>query len=162
MNLKLDENLYNSIINYKNEDVIERFIDKYNIDENEALSIFEETKKWLWLCHMGAIGEKKFSFIIDDSLLIIDEMWHNFILFTKEYNDFCINNFGYYMHHQPTTKQDKNDWQKDPVKGLKEYKKKLQGQYEKVYDLLGESTLNKWYVYFADKYTSAYIYSIIK
>ena len=66
------------IRSYNNEDLICRFLDIYEIDEAEAINIFEETKKWLWLC-----SNAKFDLIIDDSLIIIDEMWHNFILFTK-------------------------------------------------------------------------------
>ncbi|WP_198648846.1 hypothetical protein [Cyanothece sp. BG0011] len=32
---------------------------------------------------------------------IVDEAWHEFILFTKEYSDFCSQGFGYFLHHTP-------------------------------------------------------------
>jgi hypothetical protein len=31
----------------------------------------------------------------------VDEGWHNFILFTKDYADFCQSNFGHFIHHTP-------------------------------------------------------------
>lgn len=34
---------------------------------------------------------------------IVDELWHVFIIFTKDYVDFCNNAYGYYFHHSPDT-----------------------------------------------------------
>lgn len=31
----------------------------------------------------------------------VDEVWHTFILFTRDYADFCQGVFGFYLHHQP-------------------------------------------------------------
>ena len=33
----------------------------------------------------------------------VDEVWHQFILFTEEYHDFCQNIAGKYIHHSPST-----------------------------------------------------------
>lgn len=33
----------------------------------------------------------------------VDEVWHQFILFTKEYHEFCDDFLGRYMHHSPKT-----------------------------------------------------------
>lgn len=148
---------FKSILDYTNEDVIDRFLGVYEMEEIEAISIFEETKKWLWLC-----SNVDFDLIIDDSLLIIDEMWHNFILFTKDYHEFCLSNFEDYIHHQPTTRKEKENWNKDRIKSLTDYKKTLKKQYEHIYDQLGEDTLNKWYIEFSDKYTKEYIKTITR
>jgi uncharacterized membrane protein YgcG len=32
---------------------------------------------------------------------IVDEAWHEFILFTHDYNQFCHNAFGRFLHHTP-------------------------------------------------------------
>ncbi|MFM9968438.1 MAG: glycine-rich domain-containing protein [Burkholderiales bacterium] len=32
---------------------------------------------------------------------VVDELWHEFILYTKNYDDFCRNAFGRFMHHTP-------------------------------------------------------------
>ena len=31
----------------------------------------------------------------------IDDMWHTFLLFTKDYADFCEKYIGKYFHHSP-------------------------------------------------------------
>ncbi len=31
----------------------------------------------------------------------VDDLWHEFILFTKHYNDFCKKAFGQFLHHTP-------------------------------------------------------------
>jgi hypothetical protein len=31
----------------------------------------------------------------------VDELWHEFILYTREYHQFCKNAFGSFMHHTP-------------------------------------------------------------
>ena len=33
----------------------------------------------------------------------IDEVWHNFILFTHEYSEFCLSTVGQFIHHIPET-----------------------------------------------------------
>jgi hypothetical protein len=44
------------------------------------------------------------SFLTENSLApdeTIDQYWHNFILWTQAYSDFCSTNFGRYVHHSP-------------------------------------------------------------
>ena len=36
------------------------------------------------------------------SSYIVDEAWHTFILFTKDYHKFCNKVFGSYFHHSPS------------------------------------------------------------
>lgn len=36
----------------------------------------------------------------------IDEFWHNHILYTQNYFQDCLNIFGYYLHHKPTSPTD--------------------------------------------------------
>jgi hypothetical protein len=33
----------------------------------------------------------------------VDEVWHAFILFTREYAEFCQDTFGMFLHHVPRT-----------------------------------------------------------
>ncbi len=33
----------------------------------------------------------------------VDAYWHQFILFTRSYFDFCMTTFGRFIHHQPNT-----------------------------------------------------------
>jgi hypothetical protein len=36
----------------------------------------------------------------------VDEIWHQFILFTREYQEFCHTVFGEFIHHAPVTSRD--------------------------------------------------------
>ena len=141
-NMNLD---LNSVLAYKNIDIIDRFLAMYDIKQEEAEKIFNETLKWLWL------GNKLEGVFIDDSTLIIDEMWHNFILFTQDYEKFCLDNFGRYLHHQPESRK-QQDWYYEPF-NIEEHKNKLEKLYEGVYDYLGEETLLVWYEEFPKKYS---------
>lgn len=133
-----------TVLKYKNEDVIDRFLVMYDIEKVEAQKIFNETLKWLWL------GNKVDGVFIDDSTLIIDEMWHNFILFTQDYEKFCLYNFGRYIHHQPE-KRKQGDYYHVPL-NIEEHKNKLENLYGAVYDHLGEDTLHTWFEQFPEKY----------
>lgn len=134
-----------NLLTYRNEDVVDRFLKMYDVSEQEALEIFDETLKWLWL------GNQVEGVFIDDSTLIIDEMWHNFILFTQDYEVFCLNNFGRYIHHQPERRK-QQDYYAISL-NVEEHKSKLENLYEGVYDYLGEDTLLKWYEEFPRKYS---------
>ena len=139
---ELDIDQLNGLLNYKNEDVISRFLDLFHVTEEEAESIFTETRKFLFICQLKGI-------FIPDDLLIIDEMWHNFILFTKEYHQYCTHHFGRYFHHLPASKQEKKEQriknEVNPIAAKEEYLKKLEHLISTTYDYLGEETVIKWF-----------------
>jgi len=83
----------NKILQYKNDKVINRFLKMYDVNQQEAEDIFQELLKFLYL---SAITENKRkqdetvpSLGITFQMLIIDEIWHAFILNTRDYQDFC-------------------------------------------------------------------------
>ncbi|UII30336.1 hypothetical protein LVD17_18760 [Fulvivirga ulvae] len=141
--------------------IIEAFMNRYDVSAEEAQDIFNETKKWLWL---GANCKDldTHALFIDDSLAIIDEMWHNFILHSKAYYNFCINKLKRMIHHEPTSHTEatksNNQYNQDP----ESYEKLVKKQYSLIYDHLGKDTLIKWYDTLANKYTPEYIQSIKK
>lgn len=75
-------------------------------------------KKRFWLDHGRNLKKEEIDFIFDYlkeflylsykykglylSSYIVDEAWHTFILFTKEYHDFCYSIFGEFRHHKPS------------------------------------------------------------
>lgn len=72
--------------------MIEKFCAEHDYSVEAAHEIFEETKRFL------LIGE-----LLDESLapsLPVDLMWHAWILFTKDYHEFCAL-LGGYIHHRP-------------------------------------------------------------
>jgi hypothetical protein len=62
---------------------------------DEARALFDEVKKFLVLqCDAGACYIPVFS-------RRVDEVWHQFVLYSIEYRQFCLRFFGGYLHHAP-------------------------------------------------------------
>jgi hypothetical protein len=143
--------------------VIEGFMDRYNVSEDEARSIFEETKKWLWLSAQTDESEHV-SLGIDKPLLVIDEMWHNFLMYTRVYHRFCMDKLKKFIHHEPTPKAEKIKRQQrvaeNPEKEYKKWKESYYQQLSFIYDHLGPETVIKWYEELPTKYTPEYLSSI--
>ncbi|MDI9358954.1 MAG: hypothetical protein QM528_08400 [Phycisphaerales bacterium] len=160
------------VLQYNNEDLIDSFCTKKQVSKKEAKRLFRETKKFIWLCKLSMIKNellsknKKIKIVIDNNLLIIDEMWHSFILFTKDYTNFCVNYFGHYIHHAPTTKKERlafeKKMKKDPQGQLLEIKEKMMEQMEFIDSYLGHRTVNLWYRSLSSKYTETFIKEISK
>lgn len=148
------------ILSYQNENVISRFLDMFEVSEQEAQNIFQETKKFIYLTSFD-----KRAFICDD-MIILDEMWHNFVLFTPDYAQFCHTYFGEFRHHVPATKKEKEAYQHN----LQQHPETLQANMIEriewlmglIYDHLGEETLMTWFSTYANHYTRAYIKTIRK
>lgn len=145
-------------------EIIYAFMERYDVTFKEAQEIFNETKKWLWLASKS--NEQGEVLFIDKPLLIIDEMWHTFILHTKQYYQFCISNFKKFIHHTPTPvhkkKQLEINQKLNPSDTIKKHENQIKKQYELIYDNLGPETLLKWYDTMAQKYTPDYIHTIKK
>ena len=144
--------------------VIKGFMDRYDVTFDEAAEIFEETKKFLELA--AETSEEGHSVFIDNPLLIIDEMWHTFILHTRQYVSFCLGRFNRFIHHVPTPSSAKQSLAEEmkinSFKVMKEHEEKLKVQYSLIYDKFGPDTLVKWYDTLPQKYTREYINSIKK
>ena len=63
---------------------------------DEAERLFTEVKRYLIL---AALDPARVWHMYS---LLIDECWHQFILFTREYMDFCRQYFGRYVPHAPS------------------------------------------------------------
>lgn len=66
------------------------------VSQEELDEVVTEYRKFLGLVLLGngglAMTSEK-----------VDEVWHNHILFTRDYADFCDDVFGGYLHHMPNT-----------------------------------------------------------
>ena len=63
------------------------------IDTNRVPDILSEVVKYL---NLTAYYEQRLT-----PSLMVDYAWHEFILCTKAYSDFCQAHFGKYIHHHP-------------------------------------------------------------
>lgn len=86
--------LYEKIKDYDLSKVIQRHRKVANISLEEAENRANELKKWLVLSKSN--NEKKYQITGN-----IDKIWHTFLVFTKEYHDFC-GELGGFIHHIPT------------------------------------------------------------
>ncbi|WP_186647030.1 hypothetical protein [Fluviispira vulneris] len=144
-NINYKRKSLSEVLKYYNKKIIERFIQENpSISFKESEEIFTETLKWLSLYNESIIDEKiNFNLFIYSDSIIIDEKWHNFILFTKYYHSFCEEYFGRYIHHIPVIDNDNKD---------SDIETKLSELYGYIYDKLGEETLNLWFREFPEKY----------
>ena len=94
--LQHEPEVFERIMAFQMPEFTERLIKKQGMSPEEAEKVFRETLRFLYLCRQGKKG--RFSFAPS---LLIDEGWHNFILFTKAYQRFCEEYIGRFIHHEP-------------------------------------------------------------
>lgn len=86
------------VLGYEFDPLVHRMIDKYGWSETDARAGFEATKQYL------ALAAKTGAPLIPSPK--VDEVWHNFILFTEDYGKFCQDHFGRFINHRPRRRDD--------------------------------------------------------
>jgi hypothetical protein len=93
--------IINRVLEYPIPDtVIEKYIDKYGVTEQVARSHERELKRYLAMC----LADPEAAYGMFGP---VDEFWHTWILFTREWCEFSQAVAGRYIHHRPTTRQEK-------------------------------------------------------
>lgn len=87
------------VMDFRFDPLIDRMVDKFGWTQQKAEAVFEDMKRFLFLC--GASTDGPFA-----PSAPIDEMWHNFILFTEDYHLFCRTYFKRFIHHRPRRRSD--------------------------------------------------------
>jgi hypothetical protein len=82
-----------SVLAYEHPGLVERLMAKLGLTAGQATELFSRVKHFLYDCTRA---EAPLSPAPD-----VDEGWHNFILFTKDYAEFCTRYFGHFIHHEP-------------------------------------------------------------
>ncbi len=87
-----------ALLDYKNKVVVNHFCHHHpEFSEQEGQALLEDLLAWMWLnVQRAKQGKKTYLF---GPLLILDELWHTFILHTRDYVDFSIRYFDTYLHH---------------------------------------------------------------
>jgi hypothetical protein len=85
-------------LSFENPDIVTKFCEEHSIDEITGNQYFQEVKKFLYLCanttdRLAPSAE-------------LDKIWHTFILFTKEYRQYCQQFLGKFIDHVPEVKKD--------------------------------------------------------
>lgn len=81
-------------LDYDFDQVVRRYQDKLELSLEEAKELFEDTKKFLYLC--GTNRDLRLS-----PTEALDKGWHEFLMYTKQYREFCNRYFGEVIHHVP-------------------------------------------------------------
>jgi hypothetical protein len=79
--------------------VQERLEQKHGLLPDRARQAIQEFKRYMALVGLGYRGLGMIS-------PTVDEVWHGFILFTREYAGFCQSAFGEFIHHVPRTSRE--------------------------------------------------------
>jgi len=84
-----------SVLDYKPPDaLLRRYMAENKTDLATAKKAFMALKQFLFVC---ATAKHSCS-----PSIAIDAMWHEFLMFSKEYYNFCLQYFGTVVHHHPT------------------------------------------------------------
>lgn len=149
-------------LEYRFDDVAYKFMDYYEVPFDVASEFFRETRKWLWLCarslHERSRDGKVVELTITAPLFWLDEMWHIFLQFTRQYQEFCMECCGMFVHHVPTTQAEKiarrEAHEQAPQAVLDQRMNELREQCLYIQEHLGKETLRRWYMDFAKEYSA--------
>jgi hypothetical protein len=130
------------VLRYQHPGVICRYAREHQATPEQAAELFRETLKWLYLCARAAEdGPEDLALAVHPEIEKIDWMWHTFLVFTRDYAEFCERHFGLFIHHVPNEDEDEEAAPPDEAT----IRTGLEQQYAFVYGVLGEETLQAWY-----------------
>jgi len=76
--------------------IMDRFKEKYPKLQSEELSLVNKAlMDYFYLCNM-ANGK-----MVSMPSRVVDDLWHEFLLFSSVYESFCKKAFGHFLHHIP-------------------------------------------------------------
>lgn len=144
------------VLAYRHDDLLHRFVGLWEMSLEDAEELFDDTKRFLWLCANTSepLG-------IDGPLVMLDEMWHNFVLYTPQYTDFCTKHFGRYLHHLPTSQAEKEkvarEAEIDAERVRRAHAATMKIQRRIIGQKLGRETLLRWYVDYPKRYDQEFL-----
>ncbi|HEY3804288.1 MAG TPA: hypothetical protein VGL61_16840 [Kofleriaceae bacterium] len=140
-------------LSYENEEIVAKFRASYDVSLDDARELFDDMKKWLWLC---GTRPRSMRLTVFGPMKLIDEMWHTFILFTREYTEYCQDNFGFYIHHAPTTRAEVERHKQRVLSNAEQTQVELRAERRAMLLLVaeefGETTLRRWFAEYAQRY----------
>lgn len=145
------------VLSYTNQRIVRKFRVVFAVDEAEAERIFVELKKFLWLSalrraeHRDGIPGVPNMLTVHVSMVIMDEMWHIFILHTQEYIEFCNQYLDEYVHHSPG----RFDFVPPTVE-------QTEMQLAYIWERLGEETVLLWYDTYEQQYSPDNMLRLLK
>jgi hypothetical protein len=135
--------LLSRVLRYRNQRVIDSFRAAYRVPRREAEGLFLDMLRFLWLTTRSQRrGEAPLPVLRAQAML--DEMWHTFVLHTRDYHSFCTRHFGVYVHHTPASPRER----RRPVG-----ERALDRVLRTVIDELGPEAAVRWYETYPRRYS---------
>lgn len=96
--------LLQRVMAYQNREVVARFEHVLGLSHEDATQLFTDVKQFLYVCNMQP----------SRPTIAIDEGWHEFVLYTRDYREFCMTMFGRVIEHEP------DSYFAEPAQGTKD------------------------------------------
>lgn len=80
------------------------------LDQNDIELVFQALKDYFYICNRA---KKR---MVSMPSQIVDDAWHEFILFTRSYANFCQKGLGRYLHHTPAEAMTRPTQAQDGIK----------------------------------------------
>lgn len=141
------------VVRYRNARLVKYFAEEHNLSASESKALFDDLKKWLWLC---ANRDTKAQVHFFNDLRVLDLYWHTFLLFTRDYVEFCNRYFGAVVMHDPQPHRTARKQAGDPGAAREANLKRMRGSIVEVTRLLGEKQARRWYIELPEKYGSRF------
>lgn len=135
-----------NLMKFKNNKIIARYHQDYPHSKLSPEESWLELMRYIWLCHKHWADKRRlpedkaldFNCVIHSEMQDIDNMWHTFLLFTRDYQQFCLECLGgVFFHHEP---QEQEEQMNEDM-----YEEELTRYLSYIYDNLGRDTLIKWF-----------------
>jgi len=95
--VRSDEEITTAIMNYPIPNMIARCKKDFKYTDEDMVILERELKRYFVLCALKNNKDRAMGMYSSD----VDNLWHSFILFTKEYARFGREAVGYFLHHVP-------------------------------------------------------------
>ncbi|HEY2732678.1 MAG TPA: hypothetical protein VGI70_01770 [Polyangiales bacterium] len=139
------------VLAYRNDEVVARFCKMWPVPRPQARRVFGDLLRYLWIASSGEPLTP---------VLIVDEMWHAFVVYTRDYAAFCDRYFGRMIHHEPTRFAEERAWnrlvRRSPARARASLAKTLEREVALVADRLGKAVMLRWYRAYAKRYNARF------
>lgn len=88
------------VMDYPIDEIIKRYRKDYRVSKKKAALHEQELKRYFILS--AEYDDEPMEMLSHE----VDNLWHTFLLFTKEYQAFCHDMFGHFIHHVPKIESD--------------------------------------------------------
>jgi hypothetical protein len=146
-----------SVLDFKHEALVLKFARKNNLSIVSSEELFNQMLKWLWfLANRGKGDAQPRGFPTFPAQAPLDIYWHEFILDTRAYLDFCSAHLGGFLHHCPTPEglegASHELFSTIPQKQYEINQKIMRSAMREVKATMGLETMLLWYVQLHKKY----------